>query len=99
LLETAQGFTGKSGAREPQKSAISQLRTLRSRAFFADDFAGKGDALTAFGAQAERLVRLAGTGDAATRGLTHIMFPDSIANANDHRTPHSRLRVIYGYCD
>jgi len=62
------------------------LRLLRSSTFLGDDFPCEWHALSALGLASERTIGLAGAGCPATRGFAHILFPKSIANANDHRT-------------
>lgn len=62
------------------------LRTLRSSTFLGDDLTCERHALPALGLASERPICLAGTGSAFARGLAHVTFPKSIANANDHQT-------------
>jgi hypothetical protein len=65
------------------------LRLLRSSTFLSDNGTRERDALAAFGLETERAIGLAGADRASTRGAAHFAFLDCIANADDHRDPHS----------
>ena len=60
------------------------VRTSGSSAFGVDNGSRYHDALAAFRAAAERLIRLAGRLAAVARGGTHLGFSYGIANADNH---------------
>ncbi len=64
--------------------AFLEVRTLRSRAFLIDDLACERHALTAFGGPAEAFVRLTRSSGTGARGFPYLVFPNGIADADDH---------------
>jgi hypothetical protein len=66
---------------------------LSSRAFGLNDFAGEGEALSTTDFAAEALVGAFGMARSGARRIAQIGFPDSIANANDHRLLLMRITI------
>ncbi len=81
------------------------MRTLRSSAFGVDNGSRKRNALTAFRLTTERAIGLTGADGAVPRRSADILFPNGIADADDHVTLSldkpklRRVRVIRNsYC-
>jgi hypothetical protein len=66
---------------------------LSSRAFGLNDFAREGEALAAANFAAEALVCAFGMARSGARRIAQIGFPDSIANANNHRFLLMRITI------
>jgi hypothetical protein len=60
------------------------LRLASNRALCLDNLTREGHALAALHPAAERLVSFAGTARTPTRSIAHVLFPDGIADTDNH---------------
>jgi hypothetical protein len=76
--------TGCDSRKMAENCGSLQVRTLRSRAFGIDNGSRERDALAAFRLTSKCPIGLTGAARPTARRLTHVVFPNGIADAHDH---------------